>query len=193
MSSTTTNEAIRSVRILHVAFLAAIVGYACLAEIVFAHTRDVPPVFVEVFSFCAIASVIIAFGFRKKRLTPAIDALKLNAYDSTDIAQWRAITTLSMLLAMSVSLIGMSLRALGCSRVVVWPFFIASVILMLAWKPKLEQEPCTPSAVTSDLYRSTETKTRADPRLIPKSPVLHYKRRTSIGRLLALLRSLKAE
>jgi len=43
------------------------------------------------------------------------------------------------LLAMSVSLIGMSLRALGCSRVVVWPFFIASVILMLAWKPKLEQ------------------------------------------------------
>jgi hypothetical protein len=139
MSSTTTNEAVRSVRILHMAFLAAIVGYAWLAERFFAYTRDVPAVFVEVFSFCAVANVIIALGFRKKRLTPAIDALKLDENDSTAIAQWRAINTLSMILAMSVSLIGLSLRALGCSRIVVWPFFIASVILMLAWKPKLEQ------------------------------------------------------
>jgi hypothetical protein len=45
---------------------------------------------------------------------------------------------LSMVLTMTVALFGFALRMVGSSREVAWPFFIASIILMLLWRPRLD-------------------------------------------------------
>lgn len=134
----TRDETVKSMRTLHFVFLAAIVGYAWVAERFFIQTKDVPVIVVAAFSVCAFADVMIAQVFRQKRLVPAIQTLKRDGNDAPALAAWRAINTLSMVLVMSVALMGLGLRAQGCSREIVWPFFIASLILMLAWKPKLD-------------------------------------------------------
>jgi hypothetical protein len=103
------DASIRSMRILHVVFLAAIVGYLYVAERIFVHTKPVPIVIPEAFALVSAAVIIIALVFRRRLLAPAIEALRHDGKDATALAQWRSANTLSMILAMSVSLDGLAL------------------------------------------------------------------------------------
>lgn len=131
-------QSFRSMRILHIVFLAAIFGYFAVAERFFVLTKDVPVIVVAAFSGVSTAVIVIALVFRRRLLAPAIEALQRDASDAKALVQWRAANTLSIVLAMSVALDGLALRAMGCDRQIVWPFFIVSIILMLMWKPSLD-------------------------------------------------------
>jgi hypothetical protein len=135
----TKNASVRSMRIIHILLLAAIMSYILVAERLPRPTSDAPAVIIESFLILAILDVVIAFGFRRKLLPSAIEKLQRDAGDATALGRWRMANILSMVLAMSVALYGFALRTMGGNRRVVWPFFIASVTLMLLWRPRLNE------------------------------------------------------
>jgi hypothetical protein len=142
------NASVRSMRVLHLVFLAAIVGYLYVAERFLQSTKDVPISLVESLAIVAVIMVVIAFIFRRTLLASAIKGLQRNASDATALGRWRTANILSMVLAVSVSMYGFALRVTGSSRRVSWPFFIVSIVLMLLWTPRLNEEN-TDTAVSS--------------------------------------------
>jgi hypothetical protein len=137
------DASVRSMRIIHIFLLAAIVMYALVAERLFQPASRVSTQFVEFLWFLAGLIVVIAFGLRWKLLPSATKELQGNSSDTSALGRWRIVNLLSMILAMTVSLFGIVLRIMGGSRLVVWPLFIASVLLMLLWRPRL-YEGATP-------------------------------------------------
>jgi hypothetical protein len=67
--------------------------------------------------------------------------LRRDPHDPNGLGQWRALTILSMVLAMSIGVYGLILRMRGDARTVAWPFFFASVALLFLWRPRLDDEP----------------------------------------------------
>jgi len=132
------NASVRSMRIIHIFLLAAIVMYALVAERLLQPASQVPTQFVEILWFMAALMVVIAFGFRRKLLPSATKTLQGDSSDITALGRWRIANLLSMILAVTVSLFGIVLRVMGGSRLVVWPLFIVSVLLMLLWRPRLD-------------------------------------------------------
>ena len=132
------DAAVRSMRIMHIVMLGAIVSYVFVAERLPRPTSDAPALIVQSFSFLAILMVVIAFSFRRKLLPSAIEKLRRDPGDGTALGRWRMANILSMVLTMSVALYGFALRTMGGNRRVVWPFLVASVILMLLWRPRLD-------------------------------------------------------
>lgn len=129
---------VRSMRIIHGVMFAAIVSYVFIAERLPATASNLTPSIAESFAILAFIMVVIAVGFRRKMLSPAIESLGRDPGDEAALGRWRMANLLSMVLTMSVALYGFALRALGGSRRVVWPFFIISLILMLMWRPRLD-------------------------------------------------------
>ena len=140
------NESVRSMRIVHAFLLAAIVGYLYVSERWPRPTSHPPAVFVETFSILAAIMVVIAIGFRRKLLPSAMDALRHERGDAAALGRWRMANILSMVLAETVALYGLVLRAVGGSRPAAWSFFVVSFILMLLWRPRLDE--ATGSAAT---------------------------------------------
>jgi hypothetical protein len=134
----TKNTSVRFMRIVHIVLLLAIASYAFVAEWLIRPSADAPVWLVGSFCFMAALMVLAAFGFRRKLLPAALNALQHDPSDPAALGRWRAANLVSMILAVSVSLIGVALRVSGGSRRVVWPFFIVSALLMLWWRPRLD-------------------------------------------------------
>jgi len=134
----TKNASLRSMRIVHAVLLSAVAGYAFVADRILRPAVDAPVRFVESFCMMAALIVVIAFGFRRKLLHAANNALQQGPSDAAALSRWRTANILSMVLAVSVALIGVALRAVGGDRRVVWLFFLVSVVLMLCWRPRLD-------------------------------------------------------
>jgi hypothetical protein len=132
------DSAMRSMRILHVILCVAIVMYAYIAETIFRPTKAVPPLFVGTFSVLCIVMVVVGLVFRRRLLPSATEGIRRG--DAKALARWRQATVLSMVLALSVSLCGFALRAIGGSQQVMWAFFIGAAILMWVWRPQLIDE-----------------------------------------------------
>lgn len=143
------NASVRSMRIIHISLLAAIVMYALVAERLLQPASQVTTQFVEILWFMAALMVVIAFGFRRKLLPSATKALQGDSSDITALGRWRMANLLSMIFAVTISLFGIVLRVMGGSRLVVWPLFVVSVLLMLLWRPRLEEGTSGASPVPS--------------------------------------------
>src|SRR5690242_14324966 len=130
---------LRSMRLIHVIMLAAVVGYIYTAEVLSKPATDLPAIFVLAFSILAAVEVAIAFYLRRKMLPSAFETMRSNPEDAPALGRWRAANVLSMVFALSVALYGFTLRFLGGSRLIAWPFFLASLVLMWLWRPHLEE------------------------------------------------------
>ena len=131
--------AVRTARTMQVIFLAAIGLYIYAAEKVPHAATNVPDVlFVAAFAAIAIVDASIAFGFRKKLLEPAAEALRQNPNDAVALVRWRKAHILSVVLAMSVALCGFTLRFMGGSLNVVALFYGGAIGLLLLWWPRLD-------------------------------------------------------
>jgi uncharacterized membrane protein len=123
--------------------------YALVAERLLQPASQVTTQFVEILWFMAALMVVIAFGFRRKLLPSATKALQGDSSDITALGRWRMANLLSMIFAVTISLFGIVLRVMGGSRLVVWPLFVVSVLLMLLWRPRLEEGTSGASPVPS--------------------------------------------
>lgn len=125
-------------RILYVILCVAIVMYLYVAETIFRPTKVAPPLFVEAFSILCVAMVVIGLVFRRRLLPRANEGTQPD--DPKALVRWRQANILSMVLAVSVSLYGFALRAIGGSPQVTRLFFVGAAILMWVWRPRLPDE-----------------------------------------------------
>ena len=86
----------------------------------------------------AALMVVIAYGCRKKILTSATTALQRDSSDVPALGRWRMANLVSVVLVVAISLYGIALRAIAGSLRVVWPLFIASVLLIVLFRPHLD-------------------------------------------------------
>jgi len=132
-------SSLRQMRIVHGIFAVAIVLYAYTAEqLTGKNGSGVQSEFLYGIITVAGLDGLIAYYFRRTKLLPALEKLRMNANDSEALKQWRFSTILSMCLALSIALYGFVLRFLGASRHVSWSFYVAALVLLLIWRPQLE-------------------------------------------------------
>ena len=113
--------------------------YALIAEKMARSQSGASPFPAQILCIAALGTVASALLLRKNSLRPANDGLRLHPDDVKALTQWRKITTMSLGCAMAVGLYGFILRSSGDSHFVAWPFFLASVGLLLMWKPRLPE------------------------------------------------------
>jgi F0F1-type ATP synthase membrane subunit c/vacuolar-type H+-ATPase subunit K len=130
---------LREMRIMHLVLIAAILSYAYVAEVIINPTTELKPVLLKAFLVLALADIAIAFFVRRRILRKATEGLRRNSSDPSALAEWRKGNVLGMVMAVSVGLYGLALRFMGASRPVSVPFYVAAVILMILWRPRLEE------------------------------------------------------
>ena len=134
---------LKQMRIIHYIFLVAIVLYAYAGEMVAGKnssgvTSVAPSAMIYSFAGLGFVDVLLAYYFRRAKLRPAVEKLRRDSNDSGGLIQWRQHTLVSLILALSISLYGFALRFLGAPPRVAWGFYVAALILLLAWRPNLE-------------------------------------------------------
>jgi hypothetical protein len=138
LTSTFKNSSLREMRIIQFIFLATILGYAYVAELLSPPSSSVQPVIVGTFSILAVFTVLVVFALRGRLLPSAVEALQRG--DANGVRRWRSANILSMVPAQAIGMFGLVLRTMGCSRHVAWPFFLGAIILLLVWTPRLDVE-----------------------------------------------------
>jgi hypothetical protein len=130
------SSSFRSIIIMHRVMVAAVVLYIVTAERFAKTNHDFPPSFGLSLAVCALVVVMIATGFRRKLLPSALDALRRDLRDAQALVCWRKAHILTMVLLVSVALFGFSLRFVGGSFWVAFPFYFVSLALLLIWSPR---------------------------------------------------------
>jgi hypothetical protein len=126
-------------RIVHAVFVAALAMYAYVAELAAGKNGSgVSDAMLYGIVFAASLDGLIAFYFRRTKLLPALETLRRDPNRSDALKNWRFSTLVSMVLVLSIGLYGFVLRFLGASQRVSWSFYVAALILLLLWRPKLE-------------------------------------------------------
>jgi|HubBroStandDraft_6_1064221.scaffolds.fasta_scaffold181777_2 hypothetical protein len=125
----------RAVRIMHRIMLAAVILYAFTAERLAKPSGDLPAPMVIGLGVTAAVAALMAFGYQKK-LPSAIEALPRDPQDTQAGLRWRQAHIVTMVLLVSVTLFGFTLRFLGGSFWTALPFYAASLLLLLLWAPR---------------------------------------------------------
>jgi hypothetical protein len=126
---------VRSIQIIHRVLFAVIVMYIFLTEWLFKKEADVSAASVITFYVMAATMVAVFYVIRAKLLRSAGAAIERNHDDAEALGRWRAANILGMVGAVSVSMFGLALRAIGGTRLMVWPFLLAALVLIFILKP----------------------------------------------------------
>lgn len=87
----------------------------------------------------AVGAVISGVFLRSQILPRVTEKLRSDPQNVSALSKWKNITIVSMVVAMTVGLLGFILRITGASRAVEWWFFSVSVALLLLWRPDLNR------------------------------------------------------
>jgi len=132
-------KALRNARMLHAGFFLASIAYILVPLVVIkTQTKEINPAIVAAISLIAVGDLGIATFFRSKMVKSAEETLAQNPEDSGTAAKWSRGVLLSLVFCMSTILFGLVLRILGASWNVCGLFFVAGILLLLAWTPKLD-------------------------------------------------------
>jgi len=127
----------RTVRIVHVALLAAALIYAFLPEMAHVQTKNVNPVFVYIIYVVAISEAVIALVVRDRLVNRAAEQLVNMPTDSTALARWRMGNILIFALSEAIVLYGLVLRFVGASAVHAGVLYAGGIMLLLIFTPKM--------------------------------------------------------
>jgi hypothetical protein len=130
---------LKQMRTMHIVFIVALALYAYTSELVAGRNgSQISTAFLYGMTIFAGFDALIAMYFRRAKLMPALETLRRDPNDAEALRQWRFATLVSMLLALSIGLYGFAVRFMGAPKPVSWLFYVAALILLLAWRPKLE-------------------------------------------------------
>jgi hypothetical protein len=127
--------ALRTLKIIWGALLAAVLAYAYLCSI--AKVQAAPNSFLLIpFGVMALLEVAVLFFLRQRVLGSAIAVLGSQPEDPAALAKWRAGNIISWAFGVSIGLYGVVLRYTGFSFREVIPFLIAGFCLILFLAPR---------------------------------------------------------
>jgi hypothetical protein len=131
-------SALRSVRIIHLAFLVAAALYIAVLFQIRPLERSVDPIFVYALAFTCLSVIGVGFFLRARMVTEPAARLTANPQDTVALKQWRSGVITSFTFAESVVLFGFVLKFLGASWNIAGIFFVVGILLLVAWTPKLD-------------------------------------------------------
>ena len=149
----TRQSALLTTRAAQSVLLATIALYATLAERIAGSAEPSPLLSAWILCPVALGTVISTLIVRRRFLFLANEELSRDPHDAKGLGRWRMVTIMSMVLAMSIGLYGFMLRVTGTVRTIAWPFFLASVVLLLLWRPHLDgtTSPASPFSNQRDV------------------------------------------
>ena len=131
-------QALRQVRILHVAFV-----LTWFLFILVVRTADsvpgrasLPAFFPVVLGFVCISGAGIAMVFRARLLVAAESVLRSDPENRSATAKWRLGNLISFCFAESITLSGLLLKFLGFDWKIAAIFFAGGLLLLLLWAPR---------------------------------------------------------
>jgi F0F1-type ATP synthase membrane subunit c/vacuolar-type H+-ATPase subunit K len=133
---------LRSLRIIHIAFLFAAIAYLVVPFVATPKNQQPPPPAVVLgFAVLAFSMWAGAFLVRARLVQPASEVLRNNPEDAAAAGRWRMGVILSLVFCESVVLFGLALRFIGASWNVCGVFYGVGIFFLLAWIPRLELPP----------------------------------------------------
>jgi hypothetical protein len=146
----TRQSALLATRAVQSTLLASIARFALEAERITGHVNPVPSISGWSLLALSLGSVVVVLIFRGRLLFLANEKLHRDPNDANALGQWRTVTMLSMVLAMSIGLYGFMLRMMDNARIVAWPFFFTAVELLFLWGPRMDDGSSSPANPFSD-------------------------------------------
>ena len=138
MSHMTADQRTRTLRIIHIAFLASLVMFIMVGEFL-ARERseqpELPPVFLPALAVIGISNAFAAITFRRKAEVAA-EALVRNPEDLSLWQRWQGSNIASFALAESIVLFGWILRFMGAELAIAAVFYAAGFVTMLICTPR---------------------------------------------------------
>jgi hypothetical protein len=128
-SALLTTQAVQSI------LLATIASCALAAEGTAGQADQMQFLYAWILFAFALATVVVGLMLRRKFLFAVNGKLQCDPNDANGLGRWQVVTIQSMVLAMSIALYGFTLRMVGNTRTVAWPFFVVSVALLFSWGP----------------------------------------------------------
>ena len=129
---------LRRGRITHAVFAVTILLYVYMSEIIAPPDAKVSTLFVAAITGLACVIALVAYQFRRKKLQPALAQLRKDPNDPEALKSWRFGTIVPSVFAESIGLFGFLFRIVGAGRRVSWPFFLASLVLLATWRPRMD-------------------------------------------------------
>src|SRR5262249_13082574 len=129
---------LRTTRILYVVLLGlvAISFYTCYRQAPV--ERPISPVLVAAVAFVCLNDLGVAVFLRHRTVRPSVERLLANSDDALALKQWQNGVILTLTMAFTTVLFGVTLKLLGAGWNIVSWFFAAGVVVLLAWAPKLD-------------------------------------------------------
>jgi len=111
--------------------------YIWVAEKVLRHNQQTPDrVFTTSIGVLAATIFVAAIVVRIKIVQPALDLLQTKPGDKQPLVRWRSGSIISFVLAETVMMFGVALRAVGVTLAQSAPFYLAAIALMLFLRPR---------------------------------------------------------
>lgn len=127
----------RVLRTIHLAMLISVFLYIWVAERVLRHSPRSPDrVFTTSIGVLAATIFVAAIVVRIKIVQPALDLLQTKPGDKQSLVRWRSASIISFVLAETVMMFGVALRAVGVTLAQSAPFYLAAIALMLFLRPR---------------------------------------------------------
>jgi hypothetical protein len=132
---------LRSLRIIHIAFVFAAVAYAVVP--LPSRSGLHAPLTIMLFAYCIVALALVVAGIfvRTRLVQPASFAIQNNPEDAAALRRWRMGVLLSFVFSESLVGFGMMLRLAGASGNIYGVFYAVGIFFLLAWRPRLELPP----------------------------------------------------
>ena len=134
--SPTLDQTLRNLQILHGVFMATMVMYAYVLRFFERTSAIVDPIFLWSITGVAIGCYCGSLLIRARKISPAVEKLRVTSDDAAALVSWRVGTILSCVIMECVVLFGLALYFVGATGRQVAAFFAVPFVTMLFLFPK---------------------------------------------------------
>jgi hypothetical protein len=132
---------LRSLRIIHIAFVFAAVAYVVVPLPLRSGIHAPLTLMLFFYGTVALALGVMSIFIRSSVIQPASATLRDNPEDGAAVGRWRAGILLSLVFSEALVLSGMMLRLVGASWRIYGVFYATGIFFLLACRPRLELPP----------------------------------------------------
>ncbi len=130
------NDKLQVLRLVHAALLLACVLYAGIGEFAGPKEPKDATLLLMVLGFLGVTDLGLAAFLRGRWVGAAEEALRRSPEDASALQRWMTGHFVVLALCEAVAIFGLVLRMLGGTLIQALPFYGASVLMILAWRPR---------------------------------------------------------
>jgi F0F1-type ATP synthase membrane subunit c/vacuolar-type H+-ATPase subunit K len=138
---TSIKKTLRAARVLHVALLVMVLVDFDVSYRLAPIQNQISPIMVYAITFVCLNDIGVAVFLRSRMIGPSVESLLSNPSDESALKKWRTGVFVSLVMASTIVLFGLVLKFMGATWNVAGWFFIAGILLLLIWTPRLDVSP----------------------------------------------------